>query len=54
MSAVLDISGLRKTFGKTHIIRGLDLTAEFARHDVTTRRGLIHPDEWLVVLRALF
>ncbi len=36
------------------IVRGLDLTAEFARHDAVTRRGLVHPDEWLVTLRAAF
>jgi hypothetical protein len=36
------------------IVRGLDLTAEFARHDATTRRGFVHPDEWLVTLRAAF
>jgi hypothetical protein len=37
------------------IIRGLDLTAEYARHDATTARlGIVHPDEWLVTLRAAF
>ncbi len=36
------------------IVRGLDLTAEYARHDATTRRGFVHPDEWLVTLRAAF
>ncbi len=36
------------------IVRGLDLTAEFARNDATMRSGLIHPDEWLVTLRAAF
>jgi hypothetical protein len=36
------------------IVRGLDLTAEYARHEATTRRGFVHPDEWLVTLRAAF
>ncbi len=36
------------------VVRGLDLTAEFARNDATLRSGLIHPDEWLVTLRAAF
>jgi hypothetical protein len=36
------------------IVRGLDLTAEYARNDVVTRRGLIHPDEGLLTLRAAF
>jgi hypothetical protein len=36
------------------IVRGLDLTVEYARHDATTRRGFVHPDEWLVTLRAAF
>jgi hypothetical protein len=36
------------------IVRGLDVTAEYARHDATTRRGFVHPDEWLVTLRAAF
>jgi hypothetical protein len=36
------------------IVRGLDLTAEYARHDAVTRRGFVHPDEWLVTLRAAF
>jgi hypothetical protein len=36
------------------IVRGLDLTAEFARNDAVVRNGLIHPDEWLVTLRAAF
>ncbi len=36
------------------IVRGLDLTAEFARNDATVRIGLIHPDEWLVTMHAAF
>ncbi|MGA7992236.1 MAG: hypothetical protein WCC53_12425 [Thermoanaerobaculia bacterium] len=36
------------------IVRGLDLTAEFARNDATVRRGTIHPDEWLVTMRVAF
>jgi hypothetical protein len=36
------------------VVRGLDLTAEFARNSATTRAGVIHPDEWLVTLRAAF
>ena len=40
MSAVLDISGLRKTFGKTHIIRGLDLAVEQGeRHAIIGPNG---------------
>ena len=37
------------------VVRGLDLTVEYARNDATTaRRGIVHPDEWLVTLRAAF
>ncbi len=36
------------------IVRGLDLTAEFARNDAAVRNGFIHPDEWLVTVRAAF
>jgi hypothetical protein len=36
------------------IVRGLDLTAEYSRNDVVTRRGKIHPDEGLLTLRAAF
>ena len=36
------------------IVRGLDLTVEYARNDVVTRRGFIHPDEGLLTLRAAF
>jgi hypothetical protein len=36
------------------IVRGLDLTAEYARNETTTRRGLLHPDEGLLTLRAVF
>ncbi len=40
MSAVLDISGLRKTFGNIHIIRGLDLTVEQGeRHAIIGPNG---------------
>lgn len=36
------------------IVRGLDLTAEYARNEVITRRGHLHPDEGLLTLRAAF
>ncbi len=36
------------------IVRGLDATVEFARNDVAVRNGFIHPDEWLVTVRAAF
>lgn len=36
------------------IVRGLDLTAEYARNETTTRRGVLHPDEGLLTLRAAF
>jgi hypothetical protein len=36
------------------IVRGLDATVEFARNDAAVRSGFIHPDEWLVTLRAAF
>lgn len=36
------------------IVRGIDLTAEYARHDMKTARGTLHPDEVLVTLRAAF
>ncbi len=46
---------IKYDFGaRVGIVRGLDLTAEYARHDATTRRGFVHPDEWLVTLRAAF
>ena len=36
------------------IVRGLDLTVEYSRNESTTRRGVIHPDEGLLTLRAAF
>jgi hypothetical protein len=36
------------------IVRGLDATVEYARNDAAVRSGYIHPDEWLVTLRAAF
>lgn len=36
------------------IVRGIDLTAEYARQELTTVRGKIHPDEFLVTLRTAF
>jgi len=36
------------------IVRGLDLTAEYSRNEATTRRGVLHPDEGLLTLRAAF
>jgi hypothetical protein len=36
------------------IVRGLDLTVEYSRHESTTRRGILHPDEGLLTLRAVF
>jgi len=36
------------------IVRGLDLTVEYSRNDATVRRGLLHPDEGLLTLRAAF
>lgn len=36
------------------IVRGLDLTVEYSRHESTTRRGVLHPDEGLLTLRAAF
>lgn len=36
------------------IVRGIDLTAEYARQTMTTSRGDFHPDEVLVTLRAAF
>ncbi len=36
------------------IVRGLDLTAEYTRNEVITRRGHIHPDEGLLTLHAAF
>jgi hypothetical protein len=37
------------------IVRGLDLTVEYSRNDaITARRGVLHPDEGLLTLRAAF
>lgn len=36
------------------IVRNVDLTAEYSRHDMRTRVGNLHPDELLVTLRAGF
>ncbi len=36
------------------IVRNVDLTVEYARNDMTTRKGVLHPDELLVTLRAGF
>ncbi len=36
------------------IVRGLDLSAEYSRNESTTRRGVLHPDEGLLTLRAAF
>ena len=36
------------------LLRGLDLTAEYSRHDAVVRDGVIHPDEALLTLRAGF
>ena len=36
------------------IVRGLDLTVEYSRNDMITRKGVFHPDEGLVTLRAAF
>lgn len=36
------------------ILRGVDLTAEYARHDAILKAKVIHPDELLVTLRAGF
>lgn len=36
------------------IIRGMDLTIEYARHDMILAKGKMHPDEGLLTLRAAF
>jgi hypothetical protein len=36
------------------IVRNVDLTVEYARNDMTTKKGVLHPDELLVTLRAGF
>ena len=36
------------------IVRNVDLTVEYARHDMRTKATVLHPDELLVTLRAGF
>jgi hypothetical protein len=36
------------------IVRAVDLTVEYARHDMRTKAKVVHPDELLVTLRAAF
>jgi hypothetical protein len=36
------------------LVRGLDLTVEYALNDATTTTGTIHPNEWLVTVRTAF
>jgi len=36
------------------LVRGLDLTVEYALNDATTKTGTIHPNEWLVTVRTAF
>ena len=36
------------------LVRGLDLTVEYALSDATTKQGTIHPNEWLVTVRTAF
>ena len=36
------------------IVRAVDLTVEYARNDMQTKSGVLHPDELLVTLRAGF
>ena len=36
------------------IVRNVDLTVEYARHDMRTKAKVVHPDELLVTLRAGF
>ena len=36
------------------IVRNVDLTVEYARHDMRTKAQVFHPDELLVTLRAGF
>ncbi|MEO6325004.1 MAG: hypothetical protein ABIT01_08785 [Thermoanaerobaculia bacterium] len=36
------------------IVRGIDFTAEYSRHDVTSKARVIHPDEFLATLRVGF
>jgi hypothetical protein len=36
------------------LVRGIDLTAEYSRHDATLRVGTLHPDEFLTTLRVGF
>jgi len=39
---------------RTGIVPGIDLTAEYALHDVDTRPGKLHPNEVLITLRAAY
>ncbi|MBK9088759.1 MAG: hypothetical protein IPL90_06810 [Holophagales bacterium] len=39
---------------RTGIVRNVDLTVEYARHDMRTKAKVVHPDEFLVTLRAGF
>ncbi len=39
---------------RTGIVRNVDLTVEYARHDMRTKAKVVHPDELLVTLRAGF
>jgi len=36
------------------IVRGLDLTVEYSRNEATSKKGVLHPDEGLLTLRAAF
>ncbi|MCC6132436.1 MAG: hypothetical protein IT186_21135, partial [Acidobacteria bacterium] len=36
------------------IIRGIDFTVEWARHEMRRLSGVSYPDEFLITLRALF
>lgn len=36
------------------IVRGVDLTAEYARHDMILKTRVLHPDEFLATFRAAF
>jgi hypothetical protein len=36
------------------VVRDVHLTLEYARHDMKTRRGSLHPDEFLATLRVGF
>ncbi|MDL2716568.1 MAG: hypothetical protein PT977_02335 [Acidobacteriota bacterium] len=36
------------------IVRGLDVTVEYSRNEATSKKGVLHPDEGLLTLRAAF